>query len=485
MQRCFMKAVVFNMFRFGTLILFLTLLGACTLPQDFARRSSGFVSQPKVGDSPRINAFLALKDSRAPAVRMEIGKLEISADNLWLPLLRAATALDSTIIDDGQIFLDGVQVPPGLYQKIRITVTQAWVRNIAGEWETLLSEPLVQVISLAEGLGLDSHDSRSLFFVWDVEESLARLDGFYPMLSATPALRQIPRDLIYVSCPDIDTVFVIRGDNRRVVDSFGMKGRPAWIAIDRAEAGELLYVLTPGDRMVKAVDLSSYRIVNFFQVPLNDNPTFMTIDPAGNNAYLLDERSGYLSRMDLRSGSIMARSLVGFRPQYAKFIEERNLLAVSLAASQKVLLLDPMSLAVRGSLSTGASPQGIMVSANRMYVAEQGDNTVSVFDLGSQTSQERIAVGYDPVRLLDSGNHIYVSQEQEGTLAVLVPGQLGVIQEIHDMGQPREMAYHPFFRHVYVTDRVRGGLSVVDVNSNMVMLRISLGAMPFALAVSQ
>lgn len=480
-----MRAIVFKMFRFGVLMALLSLLGACALPQDFARRSSGFAATAKIGDSPRINAFLALKDSRAPAVRMEIGKLEISADDLWLPLMRAAVTLDSAQIDEGQIFLDGVQVPPGLYQKLRITVTQAWARNLSGEWDTLLSEPLVQVISLAQGLGLDPHDSRSLFFVWDVEESLARLDGYSPMVSASPALRQIPRDLIYVSCPDIDTVFVIRGDNRRVVDSFGLKGRPTWVEIDRAEAGERLYVLTPADRMVKAVDLSSYRIVNFFQVPLNDTPTFMTIDPAGNNAYLLDERSGYLSRMDLRSGSIMARALVGFRPQYAKFIEERNLLAVSLEASQRVLLLDPMSLAVRGSLSTGASPQGIMVSANRLYVAEQGDNTVSVFDLGSQTSQERIAVGYDPVRLLDSGNHIYVSQEQEGTLAVLLPGQMGVIQEIHGMGRPREMAYHPFFRHIYVTDRERGGLSVVDVNSNMLVLRISLGAVPFALAVSQ
>lgn len=478
-----MRPVVLNIFRLGVLSALLIFLGACSLPQDSARR--GFVSNPKFGDSPRINTFLSLKDSRAPALRMEIGKLEISANNLWLPLTRDVLTLDSQDIDDGQVFLAGVQVPPGLYQRIRITVTQASARRVSGEWETLLAEPLVHEMTLASGLGLDPHDSRSLFFVWDVEESLARSDGFFPMLSAAPAMRQIPRDLVYVSCPDIDTIFVIRADNRRVVDSFGLKGRPSWIGLDRAEAGQFLFVLTPADRMVKAVDLSSQRVVNFFQAPLNDNPTFMTIDPEGSNAYLLDERSGYLSRMDLTSGTIMARALVGFRPQYAHYLEARNLLAVSLSASQRVLLLDPVSLSVRGSLSTGSRPQGLMVSGNRLYVAEQGDNTVAVFDLSSQVSQERIAVGYDPVRLLDSGNHIYVSQEQEGTLAVLLPGQLGVIQEIFGMGQPREMAFHPFFRHIYVADRLRGGLSVVDVNSNVVMQQISLGAIPFALAVSQ
>ncbi len=121
-------------------------------------------------------------------------------------------------------------------------------------------------------------------------------------LTVVTPLRQLPVDLVFVSCPDIDTVFVVRADKNWVVDSFGVKGRPTYLAIDPDLSRQRLYVLASRDRTVKVVDLSSFRVVDFFTVPLNDAPTFMAISPDGRWAFLLDEDSGYLSRMDLTTG---------------------------------------------------------------------------------------------------------------------------------------------------------------------------------------
>ncbi len=65
------------------------------------------------------------------------------------------------------------------------------------------------------------------------------------------------------------------------------------------------------------------------------------------------------------------------------------MLAVSLSLSQKVLLLDPVRLSVLGTISTGSEPQGVVVSDNQLYIAEQGDNTVSITDLANTGNQSQ------------------------------------------------------------------------------------------------
>jgi YVTN family beta-propeller protein len=226
------------------------------------------------------------------------------------------------------------------------------------------------------------------------------------------------------------------------------------------------------------VDAETYRVVNFFSTPLNDVPTFMILDSAGRSAYLLDERSGYVSRMDLSSGRIIARVAVGYRPVYALYLPQQNLLAVSLHLSQTVVLLDPATLQMRGSLPSGSGPQGLAVSDNLLYVAEQGDNSVAIFDLGSRARHERISVGYGPQRILVTQNQIYVAQEADASIAVLAPGQLGVLREITGMGLPQEMVYRPLLRKLYVADHSGGGIAVIDVNTNRQVGYIELGARP-------
>lgn len=465
-------------------LLSLVFAGGCAMPVESGlKRPALFVVEPRLDGYPRLNSFLALRDGRSPSVRMTIEDIEVLAGDYWLPITRGPVVLDSESITGSQIFLGAVSLPPGHYNRLRLTLSSAETRTSAGGWSSLLVPTPALEIGLSEAIGLDDDDSKSLFITWDVQSSLEQENGFSPHLWATAAARQLPLDLLYVSCPDIDTIFVVRTDTNRVADSFGLKGRPTWISAAPQRSGGYLYALAAAERMIKLVDLSTYRTVNFFPVPLNDAPSFMTLDPNGEVAFLLDERSGYLSRMDLASGRIDARVLLGFQPQFARYLEEQNLLAVSLALSQKVVLLDPVSLVIRGSFSTGSRPQGLVAVDRQLYVAEQGDNTVAVIDLDQRSMQERIAVGFGPVRLLETANQIYISQEEGGSLAVLVPGQLGVMREIRNIGRPREMAYDPTYHRLYLADMESGGLVTIAVNDNYLLGRIILGAHPFALTV--
>jgi DNA-binding beta-propeller fold protein YncE len=317
-----------------------------------------------------------------------------------------------------------------------------------------------------------------------VENSLTSDNRFSPQFFVGSPLRNLPINLVFVACPDIDTVFVVRTDKNWVVDSLGLTGRPTYLAIDPSAGNKRLYVLTPDEKMVKVVDLSSYRVVDSYPT-LNDEVTFLAISPDGQWAYLMHEMSGYVSRMNLQTGQIGPRVMLGSRPSYAAYLSQQKLLAVSVDLTQRVLLLDPESLRIVRTFFTGGDPEGVLVVDNQLYVAERDEGSVSKNDLSNQTGVGRLMVGFGPRRLVNTGNQIFVSNYDAGSLSILVPGQFGVAQEIYGLGQPFEMVFDQFYRQLYVADQREDGLAVIDVNSNQLLGYIFLGGKPLGMSEIQ
>jgi DNA-binding beta-propeller fold protein YncE len=472
-----LPARLFNYVTLCVTLLLVLLLSACALPSTpgtQAKSGAVFASQ----ELPRTSAFLTLQHEFSPQIRVDLSDLEILAGGVWLPLLSGPLLLDAHQIAGGQVYLGGTSLPAGRYNLLRLQIGQIWTPDGTGAWQPRLTEGLAVEIPLAAGLVLDNNDSKSLFVTWDAAATLA-LTADATGVSAMPARGDLPIDVLYVSCPDINTVFVLRTDNNRVIDSFGIEGGPTWLALD----GDRLYVLASRKRELLMIELSSYRVLDRFPFPLNDEPGVMVLDRLGRTAYLLDRRSGYLSRMDLASGSLVARVSLGYQPDYLHYLEEQNLLAVSLGLAQRVLLLDPVSLRVQATLSAGDGPAGLAALEQRLYVAEEGGNAVAVFDLQRRAPLERLLVGYGPKHIVAAGQQVYVGHPGDGTLAVLVPGQLGITREISNLGRPGEMAYAPRYRHLYVLDAQAGGVTVIDTNANLFSTRIPLGAVPAHLVV--
>jgi DNA-binding beta-propeller fold protein YncE len=209
----------------------------------------------------------------------------------------------------------------------------------------------------------------------------------------------------------------------------------------------------------------------------------MTISPDGESVFLLDETSGYLSRMDLNTGQNLARTHLDYRPQSAAYLANQNLLAVSLSLAHRVLLLDPENLNILGSISVGNTPTGLVSSENLLYIAEYGDNTVLIHDLANGTKSARLNVGFGPRTMIQADDQIFVANYMEGSLSVLALGENASIHDIY--GHPTEMAFNQFYHRLYVTDKERAGLSVINVTSNRLMDHISLGAKAFGLSVIQ
>ena len=465
-------------------VLLLVILSGCmALPDTTTKVTKSFL-MADMGKNPgytsRINCFLNLKDDQGPAIRLEVAGIEVVSDGFRLPIVKGPLKISSTEIRSGQLFLGSIPVPPGRYHRLSFSISKGEVQKSGGQYAVMTPEPFSLEVSLSADLNLEPGDSSTLLISWDSENSFRPDNTISPALTASPALKQIPLDIILVTCPDINTIFILRADKNWVVDSFGLTGGPTYMAVSPG-SNQLLYVLASRERMIKVINLSTYRTINFFPVPLNDDPSFMTISPDGGSAFLLDEQSGYLSRVNLTTGQSDARVLLNYRPKYAAYLNEENLLAVSLSLAQKVLLLDPESLAVRGTITTGGAPDGIFVVDNQILIAEYGDNSVSIAELRGRGAQSRLAVGFGPRRLMGTGRQVFVSNYNDGSLSVLQPGQFGVIQEIYGLGRPLEMVFNQSYLRLYVADEKMAALAVINTNSKRLLGHIFLGAKPFDL----
>lgn len=461
--------------------LLLTVAGCSAPAQSVDRSLQRFVRSPM--QQSRISCFLTLKTADSIPMRLNVTRLELLVGDTWLPIMSNPKIFDSTELGDGQLFIGAQNVPPGDYRRMRIEVSRAEVLGAGRFLIESSKEPQWYEVGLVQPLILALDDSKTLLLSWDVDGSIDQERHFFPEISARSTRPQIWSDLVIVSCPEVDTVFIMRADNNQVVSSFGLQGAPTYMAIDSNNGKRQLIVLCSRDRMVKVVDLETFRVVEFFSVPLNDNPKHMLLSDAGDSLYLVDDQSGYLTRLDLDTGEILSRSFLDFRPQFLYYLSEQNLLAVSLSLSQKVLLLDPVSLGILAVFSTGNRPAGLLNVDDKLYVAESGDNRIGIIDLSSRTEQYHLPVGLGPLRLISDEQQIYVGNAIDGSLSVLDARGFGVIQKIYGIGRPGEMVLNHFYKRIYVTDEENDALSIVDANTNKVIKRIELGALPFGLVV--
>lgn len=464
------------------LLLCIGLAGCMSPKREVIRRSFAEVAAPE--HTARVNLFLNLEEKQGPAMQLDLSGIEILAGDLWLPVASQPMTLDSEKIGSAQLFLGGLAVSPGRFERIRMSFARGILPQADGKPAVLFGEPLQLELALDRPLSLEEGDSKTILFTWDVNGSLPEGGSSSPRFWVSQALRQLPVNMVFVACPEINTIFSIRTDKNWVVDSFGLQGRPSYLAVEPSLALQRLFVLAPQEKRLKVVDLSSQRVVESFPT-LNDDATFMTISGDGRSVFLLYERSGYLSRMNLQTGQIEARVMLGARPKFMRFLDQQNLLAVSLSFSRQVVLLDPINLTILRTVSTGSNPEGLLVLEDHLYVAESGESSVSATDLQNISDQDRLMVGLTPRRLVVADNQIFVGNYGDGSLSVLLPGQLGAVQEIYGLGQPLEMVFDPFYRQLYISDEGEGGIAVLDIDSNQLLGYISLGAKPLGLAVIQ
>ena len=140
--------------------------------------------------------------------------------------------------------------------------------------------------------------------------------------------------------------------------------------------------------------------------------------------------------------------------------------------------------------STGFGPKGVDVKGNRYaYVANSGSANVSVIDLWAPdggSTVALIAVGNGPsgVAVSPTADRAYVSNYDDGTVSVIDTAGNTVVTSISGFSQPYDIAVSPDGSTVWVAEHGTDTVARIQTSDNTVQAHVSVGSDPAGPVVS-
>jgi DNA-binding beta-propeller fold protein YncE len=478
-------ATLVNIFILAVALLLFSLVAGCKTLEQGARTTSPTIGQLEyqvVEGGGWLSVFFNLKEPHAQHLTFELVSVEVKSAQGWKTLSNTSVKINSKQLGTGQLLIARNMVETEVYYNLRFTLLDPKIKREGRDEGLPMSVPIVEM-EFPAGLNFKNGDSHSIFVTWDVENSITGKESFEPVMKTTLQAIPLLSDLLFLACPEIDTIYVLRTDKNWVISSLGIPGEPTFIEVDDSINVSRLYVLTPKKSIINVVDLTTFKVIDKIFLSLDFEPSFMTFSPDKQFAYVLDNRGRNIAKINVHTGTQESRASVSFNPQYAVFLEDQNLLAVSASDINNVYFLNSENLIPVNVFSVGSNPNGLLSWTNFIFVAEGGSNTVSAYDLVDGSQRNRVNVGFVPARLFLKEDQLYVTNLRSRSVTVMLPGQLNVLDEIVIRGTPGEIIGSESRRWLYVGDTQNGGLAVIEPTTNRLSRFIGLQTMPLGMAV--
>jgi YVTN family beta-propeller protein len=142
---------------------------------------------------------------------------------------------------------------------------------------------------------------------------------------------------------------------------------------------------------------------------------------------------------------------------------------------------------VTDTIGVGSQPSGVAADpkTGEVFVTNDGANTVSVIDAGSDTVTGTIPVGNHPINAAvdpDTGK-AYVSNYDSGTVSVIDEKTQSVTATVTVGSNPNGIAADPATGLVYVANSGSDSISVIAESTNVVAATIALGTPPAGVGI--
>ncbi len=169
---------------------------------------------------------------------------------------------------------------------------------------------------------------------------------------------------------------------------------------------------------------------------------------------------------------------VGSSPYGLAVDTANDRLYVANQGSDNVTVLNATTGAAEGAIGVGVEPRSVAVneSSGRVYVTNWGSNNVSVIDAATDTVLGSVPVGGMPEDILvDSANgYVYVTNWQSDNVTVFSCASDTVEGSIAVGTTPTGLLLNPANDEVYVVNRDSYNLSVIDGSNNSVVETVAL-----------
>lgn len=240
----------------------------------------------------------------------------------------------------------------------------------------------------------------------------------------------------------------------------GYRGPYAYIV--HTANGASIGTLSVVDTTAK-LDLSIFK-----SVPVQAGPVGVAVNPKGSRVYVTNSGSDSVSVIDTANHEV------------AQIADPSN------AGSTTPSIY----------LGNGMIPWGVVVSTSgdKVYVANSGDNSVSVIDAASNTIDAKVPVGQRPYGMAvnPKSPKLYVTNYDDNSVSVIDMSNNSLLALVDVRGKPfnkpHGIAADPAGAYIYVVNEgdgiAYGTVSVIDAGADMVIQQVTVGKGPVGVAVS-
>jgi len=215
------------------------------------------------------------------------------------------------------------------------------------------------------------------------------------------------------------------------------------------------------------------------------NPNSVAINPAGTFAYVTNQNSGNVSKIDLATDTVVKTINVGTTPMGVAINPAGTFGYVVNYGLSTVSKINLATDAVTTPITVGSGPQGLAINpaGTFAYVPNRFSGTVSKINLATNVSSP-ITVGLNPVRVAinPAGTFAYVTNSGSSTVSKIDLATDAVTTTITVGTNPDGVAINPAGTLAYVTNSGSGTVSKIDLATDVVVAAFKTESSPTSVA---
>jgi YVTN family beta-propeller protein len=178
----------------------------------------------------------------------------------------------------------------------------------------------------------------------------------------------------------------------------------------------------------------------------------------------------------------------GYQPFGIAVNPSTNRIYTANEANNTVSVIDGATNSIVATVSVGSGPCGVAVNpnTNRIYTANHWSDTVSVIDGATNSVVATVSVGAIPYGVAVSSitNRIYVANQGNATVSVIDGATNSVVATVVLVTNVYDVAVNPNTNRIYTANDGSNNVSVIDGNTNSEVAMVSVGGYPDDIAVN-
>ncbi|MEM3172604.1 polysaccharide deacetylase family protein [Nitrososphaera sp.] len=266
--------------------------------------------------------------------------------------------------------------------------------------------------------------------------------------------------MIFVTNSKSDTVSVIDGSTRTVLQQIRVGGAPFGIAVNQNT--NTVYVANWLSDSVSIIDGSTLRVVG--NLPVGGAPFGIAVNQNTNTVYVANWLSDSVSIVDGSTHKVIDSIRIGGKALALAVNPATNFLYAVFPKSLAVVNLEGKSLSASIEFDDKADRVAVSPATNTVYVTHAGSDSVSVIDGSTNSVIKKIAVGDVPVGIAVDpvAGHVFVANSEENTISVIDDKSHAVVLTLQVGENPVSIDVNTATAAAYVANINSHSVSILD-----------------------